>query len=114
MSATTTSTKKKKNGWGSILFTIFIFGPLLSLVRGWTAKKLWDWFAVPAGLPRLSLPMLLGFGVFVSVMTAMKPDSKSDDDRSLWAIVGESVFYWTAFCGICLVEGKILLLFVQR
>lgn len=103
----------KKPGLGTFI-ALLLWLPLSVVIRGLTAKKLYDWFAVPAGAPHVSWVNLFGCTLIVTALTAKRQDMKSasNGDENSWVVVFSDVLFWTVFCGFLLGEGWILSLFV--
>lgn len=64
--------------------------PPLMLYKGLAFSVLWKWFAVPLGLPPLSVAHAFGLLVLVSFAThqARSPDESSGDQSSFLIAVG--------------------------
>lgn len=77
-------------------------------VCGFLIQKFWEWFIIPMfGLRVLSLPMAMGLGLFVQLITG-RFNGKSDSKDTAFELIAEQLGTYT----IALFIGYIVHLFM--
>ena len=42
------------------IFAVFVAGPILFFIQGWSISTLWNWFIAPLGTPQIGIATALG------------------------------------------------------
>jgi hypothetical protein len=79
-------------GVGWVVFTI--------LCEGFVIVQLWRWFAVPLGVPAITLPHAIGLNVLIQIFTWRFVPS---EPAHVWRRMGE----WAVMCAVVLSVGFI-------
>ena len=61
--------------------------PFLLVWRGFVLTILWLWFAVPLGMPELTVPYAIGLSLIVSFMVGLKESTKTEAEQLLTIMV---------------------------
>jgi hypothetical protein len=72
-----------------LMFIGTIYGAFFNALAGW---QLWQWFALPLGLPDLTGWQIAGFSLLVSFLTYKYPTGKSDDSDTKAGIVKAFIY----------------------
>ena len=59
-----------------------VVAPFSYIVNGWVLAVLWRWFAVPLGLPSLTVPYAIGVALIVGFLTHQQSSPRGKDDRT--------------------------------
>lgn len=72
------------------LVVLIIVGIVTSaILNGYVLMKLWEWFIMPTfeSAPALSIPVAIGVGLLVSLLTYHTTNNKSNDDSTTEGVV---------------------------
>lgn len=58
---------------------ILVMAVVEILLKGWVLTFLWDWFAVPFGLPSLGVAHAIGLAALVGLLTHQVTNCKTED-----------------------------------
>lgn len=91
----TTSTPRSKGGggWGCVglLLAVPMIAALGVTLRAWVVWKMWRWFAVPLGAPRVGMWHLAGIALMFWIVTSehWMEDRKSERSNNPWGSAGK-------------------------
>lgn len=74
---------------GALLVSLGLLAYIAAAVlfRGWVLSILWAWFAVPFGLPPLTIPWAIGISCIMGMFSGGAHSSKSEDDNGTKALL---------------------------
>lgn len=81
------------------LFAIFVAGPILFFIQGWSVSTLWNWFIAPLGAPQIGIATALGISLTVSVIRfkGTKSEDATSSRERLERLIG---FFLTPIIGV--------------
>ncbi|MBU3577501.1 hypothetical protein [Polynucleobacter sp. UK-Kesae-W10] len=71
--------------------TIFVAIPLMVLWQGWAASTLWLWFAVPLGMPEISIVTAAGLALFLSALKLNKANKSCGSSSQVDSIAASII-----------------------
>lgn len=79
----------------------FLLSPLTWMWKAFALFKLWSWFLVPAGVPRLGFVTAMSITLIVSLLTPSKVDDKETTDKDWIKAIVIALLHpaFVLFCG---------------
>lgn len=92
---------------GALLALVLLVGYMVVglLARGWVVYCLWGWFAVPLGVPPISVAWAIGL---TSLVVCMVPTPQPDENRDKVNAMLLPFVNW----GLCLLVGWVVHLYM--
>lgn len=81
------------------LFAVFIAGPILFTLQGWSISTLWNWFIAPLGAPQIGIATALGISLTAAVIRfkGAKNDESTSPRERIERLIG---YFLTPVIGV--------------